>query len=176
MAFGSVVAVLWYGAQSVLSGDTDSRAPLGQFLLYSVFAASSLGALSEVWGELSQAAGAAERLSELLDEVPEIRAPASPKFRCRSRPVGDIRFDDVAFRLSRPPRHVGADRNQLPCPVPARPSPSSARPARAKSTLFSLILRFYDATTGNGCWSMASMCATPIRQTCAPASPWCRRM
>jgi ATP-binding cassette subfamily B protein len=64
MAFGSVVAVLWYGAQSVLSGEL-SPGTLGQFLLYSVFAAGSLGALSEVWGELSQAAGAAERLSEL---------------------------------------------------------------------------------------------------------------
>jgi ATP-binding cassette subfamily B protein len=77
MAFGSVVAVLWYGAQSVLSGEL-SPGTLGQFLLYSVFAAGSLGALSEVWGELSQAAGAAERLSELLDEVPEIRAPQAP--------------------------------------------------------------------------------------------------
>jgi ATP-binding cassette subfamily B protein len=95
MAFGSVVAVLWYGAQSVLAGEL-SPGTLGQFLLYSVFAAGSLGALSEVWGELSQAAGAAERLSELLDEVPEIRAPENP-VPLPQPPVGDIRFDNVDF-------------------------------------------------------------------------------
>src|SRR5690606_31894237 len=75
--FASVVAVLWFGAADVLAG-TLSPGTLGQFLLYAVFAAGALGALSEVWGELSQAAGAAERLGELLDEEPAIRSPAAP--------------------------------------------------------------------------------------------------
>ena len=66
--FSSVVAVLWFGSRDVLAG-TMSPGTLGQFLIYSVFAAGALGALSEVWGELSQAAGAAERLTELLAEV-----------------------------------------------------------------------------------------------------------
>ena len=75
--FASVVAVLWFGSRDVLSGAM-SPGTLGQFLLYSVFAAGALGALSEVWGELSQAAGAAERLTELLAEQPAIvSAPAS---------------------------------------------------------------------------------------------------
>ncbi len=95
MVFGSVVAVLWFGARDVLAGSL-SAGTLGQFLLYSVFAAGSLGALSEVWGELSQAAGAAERLNELLNEVPEIEAPEHPVVM----PVpatGAVEFENVHF-------------------------------------------------------------------------------
>nr|WP_290128882.1 ABC transporter transmembrane domain-containing protein [Hoeflea alexandrii] len=145
MAFGSVVAVLWYGAQSVLSGEL-SPGTLGQFLLYSVFAAGSLGALSEVWGELSQAAGAAERLSELLDEVPEIRAPQAPK-PLPSPAIGDIRFDDVHFAYpSRPDTSAltGASFHVRPGETVAVVGASGA----GKSTLFSLILRFYDTSAG----------------------------
>lgn len=145
MAFGSVVAVLWYGAQSVLSGEL-SPGTLGQFLLYSVFAAGSLGALSEVWGELSQAAGAAERLSELLDEVPEIRAPQVPK-PLPSPAIGDIRFDDVHFAYpSRPDTSAltGASFHVRPGETVAVVGASGA----GKSTLFSLILRFYDTSVG----------------------------
>ncbi|WP_292120753.1 ABC transporter transmembrane domain-containing protein, partial [Mesorhizobium sp.] len=68
MIFSSVVAVLWFGSRDVLAG-TLSPGTLSQFLLYSVFAAGALGALSEVWSELSQAAGAAERLTEILAET-----------------------------------------------------------------------------------------------------------
>jgi len=146
MAFGSVVAVLWYGAQSVLAGDISSGT-LGQFLLYSVFAAGSLGTLSEVWGELSQAAGSAERLSELLDEVPDIRAPASPK-PLPSPARGDIRFDDVRFAYpARPDTSAltGTSFHVRPGETVAVVGASGA----GKSTLFSLILRFYDATTGS---------------------------
>jgi ATP-binding cassette subfamily B protein len=145
MAFGSVVAVLWYGAQSVLAGEL-SPGTLGQFLLYSVFAAGSLGALSEVWGELSQAAGAAERLSELLDEVPEIRAPEKPVLLPQP-PVGDIRFDNVEFAYpARPDTSAlaGTSFHVRPGETVAVVGASGA----GKSTLFSLILRFYDATKG----------------------------
>ena len=78
MIFSSVVAVLWFGSRDVLDG-TMSPGTLGQFLLYSVFAAGALGALSEVWGELAQAAGAAERLTEILAEKPAIQSPANPQ-------------------------------------------------------------------------------------------------
>jgi ATP-binding cassette subfamily B protein len=145
MAFGSVVAVLWYGAQSVLAGEL-SPGTLGQFLLYSVFAAGSLGALSEVWGELSQAAGAAERLSELLDEVPEIRAPENP-VSLPQPPLGDIRFDNVEFAYpARPDTSAlaGASFHVPPGETVAVVGASGA----GKSTLFSLILRFYDASSG----------------------------
>ncbi|HKS61373.1 MAG TPA: ABC transporter transmembrane domain-containing protein, partial [Xanthobacteraceae bacterium] len=69
LVFGSVVIVLWVGAQDVLAGRT-TPGTLGQFILYAVFAASGLGQLSEVWGELSQASGAAERLMELMAVEP----------------------------------------------------------------------------------------------------------
>ncbi len=72
------------------------RGTLGQFVLYAVVAASSLGALSEVWGEIAQASGAAERLSELLAEVPAIRVPANPK-RFPATAAGAIAFNDVRF-------------------------------------------------------------------------------
>jgi len=75
--FTSVVVVLWVGSQDVLTG-TISGGTLGQFLLYAVLAAGALGALSEVWGELQQASGAAERMSEILAEKPAIKAPANP--------------------------------------------------------------------------------------------------
>ena len=145
MAFGSVVAVLWYGAQSVLSGEL-TPGTLGQFLLYSVFAAGSLGALSEVWGELSQAAGAAERLGELLDEVPEIRAPENPT-RLPNPPIGDIRFDNVRFAYPARPGTsalTGTSFHVRPGETVAVVGASGA----GKSTLFSLILRFYDPTAG----------------------------
>ena len=95
MVFGSVVAVLWFGAQSVLSG-TMSAGTLGQFLLYSVFAAGALGALSEVWGEINQASGATERLVEILAEVPEVAAPAIP-VALPTPARGEVRFEDVTF-------------------------------------------------------------------------------
>jgi ATP-binding cassette, subfamily B, bacterial len=78
IAFGSVVAVLWYGAQEVLAGELSGGA-LGQFVLYAAFAALATGALSEIWGEVQLAAGAAERLTEILAMKPEIEAPANPR-------------------------------------------------------------------------------------------------
>lgn len=145
MAFGSVVAVLWYGAQSVLAGEI-SPGTLGQFLLYSVFAAGSLGALSEVWGELSQAAGASERLSELLDEIPEIRAPEKP-VALPLPPIGDIRFEDVRFAYPARPETsalTGTSFHVRPGETVAVVGSSGA----GKSTLFALILRFYDVSSG----------------------------
>ncbi|MEN9896162.1 MAG: hypothetical protein RIR97_2014, partial [Pseudomonadota bacterium] len=105
MVFGSIVGVLWYGAQNVLSG-TLTGGTLGQFLLYSVMAASSLAALSEVWGEFSQAAGAAERLTELLKEVPAIAAPALPLVLLEPA-IGSLTFENVGFAYpSRPERQA----------------------------------------------------------------------
>src|SRR5918995_2248847 len=91
----SVVAVLWYGAQDVLAG-TMTGGRLSQFVLYAVFAASSLGQLSEVYGELAQAAGAAERLGEILEAKPAIAAPAQPR-RMPEPPIGAVTFADVHF-------------------------------------------------------------------------------
>lgn len=145
MIFGSVVAVLWVGAQNVLSG-TMSPGTLSQFLLYSVIAAGSLGALSEVWGELSQAAGAADRLGELLAETSPISAPADPKL-LPEPPLGAVEFSNVHFAYpSRPDRSAlhGLSISVRPGETVAIVGPSGA----GKSTVFSLLLRFYDPQSG----------------------------
>ncbi|TPL05843.1 ATP-binding cassette domain-containing protein [Mesorhizobium sp. B2-4-14] len=143
--FSSVVAVLWFGSRDVLEGNL-SPGTLGQFLLYSVFAAGALGALSEVWGELAQAAGAAERLTEILAEKPAIQAPAEPK-PLPAVAKGAIVFDDVSFSYpARPDRAAvhGLSFSVRPGEKVAIVGPSGA----GKSTVFSLILRFYDPETG----------------------------
>ncbi len=146
MVFSSVVAVLWIGARDVLGGDM-SAGTLGQFLLYSVFAAGALAALSEVWGELSLAAGAAERLAELLAEKPTIRAPDKPK----SLPVDtgwSIQFDQVNFSYpTRPDTFTIGDMSLTiePGETVALVGSSGA----GKSTVFSLLLRFYDPDSGS---------------------------
>ncbi|MBZ9735889.1 ATP-binding cassette domain-containing protein [Mesorhizobium sp. CA18] len=145
MIFSSVVAVLWFGSRDVLAG-TLSPGTLGQFLLYSVFAAGALGALSEVWSELSQAAGAAERLTEILAETPAIRPPVDP-LPLPATAKGAISFDDVSFSYpARPDRAAvhGLSFQVKPGETVAIVGPSGA----GKSTVFSLILRFYDPETG----------------------------
>ncbi len=143
--FASVVAVLWFGSRDVLAG-TLSPGTLGQFLLYAVFAAGALGALSEVWGELAQAAGAAERLTEILAERPAIQAPADPK-PLPATASGAIRFDDVSF--SYPARPDRAAVHALSFEVKPGETVAIVGPSGAgKSTVFSLILRFYDPETG----------------------------
>jgi ATP-binding cassette subfamily B protein len=145
MIFGSVVAVLWFGARDVLAGDL-SAGTLGQFLLYAVFAAGSLGALSEVWGELSQAAGAAERLTELLAEPPAITAPADP-VALPTPARGELAFEDVHF--SYPARPGYRSINGLSFTVKPGETVAIVGPSGAgKSTILSLVLRFYDPASG----------------------------
>ena len=141
----SIVAVLWIGASDVFSGRI-TGGELSQFLLYSILAAGSLATLSEVWGELSQAAGAAERLSELLDVQSEISAPAEPA-RLPETPRGEIAFQEVSFAY-RNAEHMPVvrdlDLTVAPGETVAVVGPSGA----GKSTLFSLLMRFYDPVSG----------------------------
>ena len=139
IAFGAIVGLLWYGAQQVLSGDM-TGGTLAQFLIYAILAASSLGQLSEVWGELQQAAGAAERITELLDETPAITSPANPT--PLPRPTrGAIAFAGVDFTYAsnaKAPVLRGISFAAKPGEVVAIVGPSGA----GKTTLFSLLQRF----------------------------------
>lgn len=145
LVFGSIVGVLWYGAQSVLSG-TMTAGTLGQFVLYSVIVASSLGQLSEVWGELSQAGGAAERLTELLHEVPAVRDPENP-VALPSPARGEVEFEGVSFAY--PARVSAITLNDLSFRIRAGETVAIVGPSGAgKSTILSLLLRFYDPTAG----------------------------
>ncbi|MTI00153.1 ABC transporter transmembrane domain-containing protein [Roseibium sp. RKSG952] len=141
----SIVAVLWIGATEVFDG-TMTGGELSQFLIYSILAASSLATLSEVWGELSQAAGAAERLSELLDIQSDIASPLAP-LPLPASPKGEIRFENIAFTY-KGTEHVSVikslDLVVEPGETVAVVGPSGA----GKSTLFHLLMRFYDPDSG----------------------------
>jgi ATP-binding cassette subfamily B protein len=145
LASASVVVVLWVGAQDVIAGEM-TAGRLSQFVLFAVFAASGLGQLSEVWGELSQAAGSAERLMELLAVTPEIRAPAHPA-PLPQLPRAEVAFESVRFAYpTRPQTDVldGVSFRVKPGEKVAIVGPSGA----GKSTIFHLILRFYDPKSG----------------------------
>jgi ATP-binding cassette, subfamily B, bacterial len=141
----SVVVVLWVGAQDVLAGRM-SAGRLSQFVLYAVLAAAGLGQLSEVWGELSQASGAAERLFEILNVRAAIVPPARP-IALPEPPRGEIAFADVRFCYpARPTSPVlgGVSFGVRQGEKVAIVGPSGA----GKSTIFHLILRFYDPSSG----------------------------
>ncbi len=146
LVFASIVVVLWVGAQDVLVGSiTPGR--LGQFVLYAVFAAGGLGELSQVWGEIAQASGAAERLFEILDVEPQIKAPARPVVLPMPA-SGAVEFSDVNFAYPGRPNVPVLDRLSFrvaPGEKLALVGPSGA----GKSTIFQLILRFYDPVSGN---------------------------
>jgi ATP-binding cassette, subfamily B, bacterial len=145
MVSASVVGVLWYGAQDVLAGAmTGGR--LSQFVLYAVFAASSLGQLSEVYGELAQAAGAAERLGEILEAKPAIEAPKNPKPLPQPSP-GTVAFEGVHFAY--PTRAEQRAIHGLNFSVASGERVAIVGPSGAgKSTILQLLLRFYDPQNG----------------------------
>ncbi len=145
IVFAAVGFLLWMGGQDVLAGQI-SAGDLSAFIFYAVLVASSGGAISETIGDLQRASGAAERLAELRAEQPIIREPASPK--SLPRPVrGALAFEDVTFRYPTRPDSLALDRFDLsiaPGETVAIVGPSGA----GKTTVFNLLLRFYDPEKG----------------------------
>ncbi len=145
LVFSSVVLILWWGAKDVLTGEL-TRGELSQFILYAVFSAGALGELSQVWGEIQLATGAAERLSELLNIKPDIKTPANP-VKLPDEPLCEIAFDHVTFAY--PTRSNTPSLSDLTFSVKPGERIAIVGPSGAgKSTIFSLLLRFYDAQNG----------------------------
>ncbi|MBV8938917.1 MAG: ATP-binding cassette domain-containing protein [Alphaproteobacteria bacterium] len=147
LVFGAVVTVLWIGGHGVAAGRM-SAGNLSAFVFYAVVVAGAVGALSEVGGELQRAAGAAERLSEMLKLVPRIQSPPyAVPLPLTHATAAALDFSHVTFHYpSRRDRHALHD---ISFRVAAGEAVAVVGPSGAgKSTLFQLILRFYDPTSG----------------------------
>ncbi|WP_116132964.1 ABC transporter transmembrane domain-containing protein [Tropicimonas sp. IMCC34043] len=145
VVFSGILGVLWIGARDVRA-DTMTAGQLVQFLIYAGIMAASVAALSEIWGELQRAAGATERLVELLHAKDEVDDPVTP--RALPKPArGEIAFDDVVFHYpSRPETAAlhGVSFTVRPGEQVALVGPSGA----GKTTVLQLLLRFYDPKAG----------------------------
>ncbi len=144
--FGAVGTVMWIGGHDVIAGRI-SPGELAAFVFYAVVVAGGVGALSEVVGELQRAAGAAERLMELLATKPQITAPVNPR-PFPEPPAGSVVFDNVTFRYPARPDAAaleGFDLDVAPGETVAIVGPSGA----GKTTVLQLLLRFYDADSGD---------------------------
>ncbi len=145
LVFSAIGGILWVGGHDVLAGRV-TPGQLSSFIFYAIVVAGAVGAISEVMGELQRAAGAAERIFEILTVVPEISAPTIP--RLLPNPVlGNIRFDAVTFAYPSRPEQPAISNLNLAVRAGERLAlvgPSGA----GKTTLFQLLLRFYDPQNG----------------------------
>ena len=148
LVFGAIVFVLWLGAHAVIEG-TMSAGQLGQFILYATIVAGSIAALSEVLGEAQRAAGATERLLELLAEQSPISSPVPPALPgARSAGGAALTVREVSFHY--PSRPQTASISQLSVEIAPGETVAIVGPSGAgKTTLFQLLLRFYDPQQGS---------------------------
>ncbi|MFN7053506.1 MAG: ABC transporter transmembrane domain-containing protein, partial [Gemmobacter sp.] len=145
LVFAGIVGVLWVGARDVREGAM-TAGELVQFVIYAVMVAGAVGSLSEIWGELQRAAGATERLVELLHAEDPVQDPASP--RNLPRPVrGEIAFENVRF--SYPARPGASALNGVSLQVRPGETVALVGPSGAgKTTILQLLQRFYDPQQG----------------------------
>ena len=145
LVFSGIVGVLWVGALDVRAGAM-TMGELVQFVIYAVIVAGGVGALSEIWGELQRAAGATERIVELLEAADQVNDPAAPL--ALPKPVkGAVSFEGVRFHYPTRPGQSALDHVSLtiaPGETVALVGPSGA----GKTTILQLLLRFYDPQSG----------------------------
>ena len=145
LVFAGVVGILWVGAQNVVQGSM-TAGTLGQFIIYAVLCATSIGALSEVWGEVQLAAGATERLVEILQVTPQITPPPNPV--AIAQPLrGLIGFDNVSFCYPTRPEISALNGFSLSV-SPGETVALVGASGAGKSTVFRLLSRFYDPQHG----------------------------
>ncbi|MGM0561515.1 MAG: ABC transporter transmembrane domain-containing protein [Pseudomonadota bacterium] len=145
LVFGAVAAILWIGGQDVLAGRM-SGGELAAFVFYAVVVAGSVGAIGEVIGDLQRAAGATERLVDLLSTQPDITAPDNPE-ELPDPPRGSLAFENVSFHYPARPDLPAINAFSLAVNRGERVAlvgPSGA----GKTTVFQLLLRFYDPKEG----------------------------
>lgn len=145
LVFGAIITVLYIGGQDVVAGRI-SPGDLSAFIFYAVVVAGALGAISEVVGELQRAGGATERLMEMMQLEPEIKAPSEP-YRFTKTPQGRLSFEHVTFHYASRPEKASLANVSFrvePGETVAIVGPSGA----GKTTIFQLLLRFYDPQFG----------------------------
>jgi ATP-binding cassette subfamily B protein len=145
LGFGAIVFSLWVGGRDVIDGSM-TGGDLSAFVFYAILLATSGAQMSELFGELQRAGGAADRLRELLNERPSITAPAHP-VPLPARPEGRVDFENVSFRYPARPDHAALADFSLsvaPGETVALVGPSGA----GKTTVLQLLLRFYDPEHG----------------------------
>jgi len=144
-AFGCLATILLVGLHDVIAHRT-TGGDLVAFIVFGVLVGGGVGSLSEVWGDLQRAAGATERLMELLHEIPVIRAPAKP-LALPANPSGAVSFENVSFRY--PTRPDFKALNDFSLTVAGGEAVALVGPSGAgKSTVFQLMLHFYEAQAG----------------------------
>lgn len=145
LVFGAIDFVLWSGAMDVVNGRM-SPGTLGSFVFYAIVVAGSMGSLSEIWGELQRAAGASERLIELLNEEPKISAPENPE-SLGATLVDGFAFNNVTFHY--PARRTLPALQNFSLTVKPGETVAIVGPSGAgKTTVFQLLLRFYEPQAG----------------------------
>jgi len=145
LLLGSITMIIWQGAVDVSAGRM-SGGTIAAFVLYGGLLAGAFGALSEVYGDLLRAAGASERLDELLNAEPDIKAPARPR-KMPDPPKGELAFEDVTFHY--PTRRETSALEEFSLSVKPRERLALVGPSGAgKTTIFQLAERFYDPQRG----------------------------